>query len=59
MINQIYRLPAVLKATGLRRSTVYRMIKKGEFPRQIKLGVRSSGWLESDIKEWIESRQSS
>ncbi|RKZ95480.1 MAG: hypothetical protein DRQ46_08400 [Gammaproteobacteria bacterium] len=30
---------------GLARSTVYRMSSKGKFPKPIKLGERSSGWI--------------
>ncbi len=39
--------------TGLGRSTIYTMIAQYKFPKQIKLGPRSSGWLESEIDSWI------
>jgi len=52
----ILRLPQVIKTTGLGRSTIYRDISLGNFPKPIKLGVKSTGWLSSDISEWIESR---
>nr|WP_010597693.1 AlpA family phage regulatory protein [Rickettsiella massiliensis] len=31
------------------------MVAKGEFPKPIKLGKRSVGWLESDVDAWIEA----
>ena len=37
---------------GLGTTAIYDKIKKGEFPRQIKLG-RLSGWVESEVQSWI------
>ena len=57
MVSQtILRFPAVISRTGLSRSTIYLHISKGTFPKSIKRGERASGFLESDINEWIESR---
>ncbi len=50
---KILRLPKVKDMTGLSRSTIYSRILKGTFPKQIKLGGRASGWLESSIDKWI------
>jgi len=52
----ILRLPQVKSKTGLGRSTIYNLIAEGNFPKQIKLTPRSSGWLESEVQEWINSR---
>jgi prophage regulatory protein len=52
----ILRLPQVKEMTGLARATIYLKIKEGTFPKQIKLGPRSVGWLESEIKAWIQNR---
>lgn len=51
--ERIIRLKMVLARTGLSRSTIYRMIKIGTFPRQICIGVRGAGWHESEINRWI------
>lgn len=32
------------------------MVKDGQFPGQIKLGPRASGWLESEIDNWIDQK---
>lgn len=29
---------------------------EGNFPRPLKLGIRTSAWLEADIDSWIESK---
>jgi prophage regulatory protein len=55
MRNTLLRLPAVKARTGLSRSTIYDQIQCGLFPKQIPLGPRAVGWLESDIDSWIES----
>jgi prophage regulatory protein len=49
-------LPQVLDMTRASRSHVYALVAKGEFPAPIKLGLRSTRWLESEIQEWMESR---
>lgn len=53
---RIIRMPQVMEKVGLRRSAIYNMIKRGEFPLQIRLGKSASGWLESEIDAWVSSR---
>ena len=55
-ISRIIRLPEVTNLTGISRTMIYELIKKNKFPRQINLGVRAVGWVESEIQEWIEQR---
>lgn len=43
---------------GLSAATIYRRIKAGEFPAQIKLGKHASGWLLSDISAWVSGEWS-
>lgn len=52
----IWRLPEVVRRTGLSRSTIYEMVSREEFPRQVKLGRRAVGWLANDVDEWIRSK---
>jgi len=60
MDTQILRIQRVIFRTGLSRSTIYALMAKGEFPKQIKLtGARSVGWLETSVDEWIVSRMQS
>jgi prophage regulatory protein len=58
MPNTVLRRPAVEARTGLSRSTLYAMMARGEFPQPVRLGLRAVGWRESDVTEWLESRQS-
>jgi prophage regulatory protein len=54
--QKILRLRAVKDWTGLSRSTIYAMMKSHSFPQNIQLGLRSVGWLDSDIDAWIDSK---
>ncbi len=56
MSEQILKLPEVIKATGLARSTIYKLISENHFPKQIKLTNFSSGWLQSEVDNWINER---
>lgn len=47
------RLPVVLKILGIGKSMFYEGIKKGVYPRPLKLGARTSVWRVEDIREFI------
>lgn len=53
---RILRLKQVIEITGLSRSTIYAYMGDGFFPKQILLGVRSVGWVESDIEQWLSEK---
>jgi len=52
----ILRLPEVMSRTGLPRSTIYLRISEGTFPAPVSLGMRSVGWVASEVEEWIAGR---
>jgi len=58
-IVQVLRISDVIAITGLCRSSIYNKLNSKspyydqDFPKPFKLGLRSVGWLESDIKKWI------
>lgn len=56
MAQQILKLTEIKKDTGLSGSSIYRMAKAGTFPKPIKLGERSSGWIASEVEQWLEDR---
>ena len=56
MSHKILRLPAVISKTGIARSTIYAKIAEREFPKPIRLGSRSVGWLETEIDQWLSQR---
>ncbi len=57
MPDKLLRRPEVEARTGLSRSTLYDWMKRGEFPRPVKLGTRLVAWRESEISAWLDSRE--
>jgi prophage regulatory protein len=53
---QLLRLPEVISRTGLGRSTIWNLIARGRFPKQVKLSERSSAWVDTEVDHWINSR---
>jgi len=56
--TRIIRLPEAIKKTGLSRSTIYTLVKRGDFPKQITLTPRTMGFLESEVDQWLADRVS-
>lgn len=54
--SRILRRRQVEDLTGLSRSSIYREIEYGRFPRPVRLTAQSVGWRETDIDQWLESR---
>ena len=64
--KRLIRLPEVLSRTGYGRTSIYRKMEDGSFPKSIKLGgppldpsafdSRAVAWIEEEVDQWIESR---
>ena len=54
--SRLVRCPEVLDRTGYRKSWLYSLIRRGEFPEPVRLGARAVAWREADLQTWIESR---
>ena len=52
----LLRIPDVLARTGISRSQLFELIRRGEFPKPIPLVGRTRAWVESDVSAWIASR---
>ncbi len=57
MPTRILRRPQVLRRIGLGKSTLYRMLDGGTFPRPVKLGLHAVGWREDEIEDWLGGRE--
>ncbi|MBW0295951.1 MULTISPECIES: helix-turn-helix transcriptional regulator [Shewanella] len=53
---KLIRLTKVMDYTGLARSTIYKYIAEGTFPKPVSLGSRAAAWVESEVQEWILTR---
>jgi prophage regulatory protein len=52
----LLRLPAVMKLTGLGRSTIYRMVAERRFPTPVRITNRAVAWRRTDLDQWSEAR---
>jgi prophage regulatory protein len=53
--DRILRLKTVLERTGLSRSTMYRKMQNGTFPKNLHISTRCTGWRESAVNEWMRN----
>jgi prophage regulatory protein len=53
---RIIRLKEVIYSTGLARSTIYKYIGEGTFPKPVSLGDRCVGWVDAEVQEWVLAR---
>lgn len=54
--SRFINLEEVIKRTSLKKTTIYTLINKNQFPKSITISAKRSAWLESEIDEWIESK---
>lgn len=52
----LLRMSEVCRRVGLGKSTVYRRIAEGEFPKGVDLGGGVVGWRSDEIEAWIDAR---
>ncbi len=50
--DPLLRLPDVRHQTGLSRTSIYRLMGEGRFPRPRRIGARAVAWPASAIDEW-------
>ncbi|MDO9206168.1 AlpA family transcriptional regulator [Methylotenera sp.] len=55
--DRYIRLKELALMLGISRSNIYKLIKDGKFPKQIKLTERTSVWRLSVIEKWVEDRE--
>lgn len=50
------RSPEVQEISGLSPVTIWRLEKRGEFPRRRQIGPNAVGWRSDEIEAWVEGR---
>jgi prophage regulatory protein len=56
-VTRLIRLKEVQYRVGLGRSTIYRWMAEGKFPRPVQLGGYAVAWAQEDIDAWICDRE--
>lgn len=54
--DRLLRRRQVEEITGLARSSIYRAMQQGAFPRPVRVGPAAVRWRLSEITAWLESR---
>lgn len=52
----LLRIPEVLARVPLSRASIYAAMKRGAFPRPVRLSLRAVAWREQDIATWLAER---
>jgi len=47
---------SIVSLLGISRTTVWRMVRAGEFPRPRAVSENRKAWLESEVSEWVNAR---
>ena len=56
MGQRLLRRRQVEELTAMSRSSIYRAMMEGNFPRPVRVGPAAVRWRASDITAWLESR---
>ena len=56
MNHELLKLAEVEKFVQLTESTIYRLMRSGDFPVGIKIGKRNVRWRKSELVDWLASR---
>ena len=56
MTTRLLTRQQIEEITGLTRSTIYRLMRSGQFPEPIRIGPRAIRWPQSEIESWIADR---
>ncbi|MEI4264298.1 AlpA family phage regulatory protein [Roseovarius sp. D0-M9] len=54
--DRMLRRHEVEHQTGFSRAHIYRLMAQDEFPRPYRLSARAVGWKQSEISNWLVSR---
>lgn len=50
--DRLLRLEQVTDIVGLKKAMIYRLVRRGDFPKPYKPGGWSSRWSESEVLAW-------
>jgi prophage regulatory protein len=52
---EMWRLPKVIERTGLKRASIYVMMREGRFPEARQIGAKAVAWRSSDVLAWMHN----
>jgi prophage regulatory protein len=54
--DTLLTIEEVAERTRLSKPTIYKLIRQGDFPRQLRLCANKVAWLEREVGEWVAAR---
>lgn len=55
--KRVLRIAHVLHKVGISRTQLYRLIERGQFPRQFHLSARTAVWDEAEVDAWLSAKR--
>lgn len=52
-LDRLLTIKQITAEIGISRSTIYRRIREGAFPKPVRIGPRATRWRESAIRVWV------
>jgi prophage regulatory protein len=53
---RLLRFPAIQERTGLSRTTIWRLERRGDFPRHHLISPNAVAWVEEEVLAWLRAR---
>jgi len=54
---ELIRFPELFELIKISKSQVYRLEKRGSFPKRIRLSQRTIAWQLNEVMDWIEQKK--
>ena len=58
MATMLLSLKGVIEITSLSKSSIYRLVRGGQFPKPQRITVGRVAWRDDVISQWVESNTS-
>jgi len=55
-MQKLIRMKQIKEMTTLSQATIYRLIAKGSFPKQVVIGDRAAVWIEDEVVDFLNQR---
>ena len=56
-MDKLLRRQQVEDTVGLSKSRIYALMRDDKFPLPLRVGGRAVRWRESELSDWIDSRE--
>jgi prophage regulatory protein len=54
--RELIRFPEVERITATKRGTIYPLIRSGQFPQPVPIGLRAVAFVRAEVETWIQQR---